>query len=232
MLSVYWGAQYIPSGLVSVVFGLTPIFTGLFAALWLAERAVTPLRIAGLLLSIAGLIVIFDVGLNLGSNSAFGIGGVLMGVIFHSLSTVWVKRIASNLSALSMATGSLAISAPLFVLTWWLFDGVLPAEIPQRTLLSITYLGIVGSVIGYLMFFYVLKHSRATQVGLIPLITPVLALFIGHHLNAEVITLNVWAGTMLVILGLAVFQWGSVLLRRLRAMRQPPEAVEVEFEEA
>jgi drug/metabolite transporter (DMT)-like permease len=131
-----------------------------------------------------------------------------------------------------MATGSLAISAPLFVLTWWLFDGVLPAEIPQRTLLSITYLGIVGSVIGYLMFFYVLKHSRATQVGLIPLITPVLALFIGHHLNAEVITLNVWAGTMLVILGLAVFQWGSVLLRRLRAMRQPPEAVEVEFEEA
>lgn len=230
MLSVYWGAQYIPSGLVSVVFGLTPIFTGLFAALWLSERAVSPLKILGLILSISGLVLIFDVGLDLGVHAAYGVAGVFLGVIFHSLSTVWVKRIGSNLSVLSMATGSLAIAAPLFVATWWVFDGVLPVAVSVRTGASIIYLGIVGSVIGYLMFFYVLKHSRATQVGLIPLITPVLALFLGHSLNGEVITLNVWAGTLLVMLGLVIFQWSSLLLRRMQAASTPTD--EVEFEEA
>ena len=241
MLSVYWGAQYIPSGLVSVVFGLTPIFTGqflvgehrrgqLYTALWLSERAVSPLKILGLILSISGLVLIFDVGLDLGVHAAYGVAGVFLGVIFHSLSTVWVKRIGSNLSVLSMATGSLAIAAPLFVATWWVFDGVLPVAVSVRTGASIIYLGIVGSVIGYLMFFYVLKHSRATQVGLIPLITPVLALFLGHSLNGEVITLNVWAGTLLVMLGLVIFQWSSLLLRRMQAASTPTD--EVEFEEA
>ena len=39
MLCVYWGAQYIPSGWISVLFGLTPIVTGVMARRFLGERA-------------------------------------------------------------------------------------------------------------------------------------------------------------------------------------------------
>ena len=45
MLLTYWGALHIPSGLISVIFGLSPLVTGVFAALWLSERTLTPLRL-------------------------------------------------------------------------------------------------------------------------------------------------------------------------------------------
>ena len=48
MLATYWGARYIHSGLVSLLFGLTPLITSLFAALWLGEEALRPSRLAGL----------------------------------------------------------------------------------------------------------------------------------------------------------------------------------------
>ena len=59
MSCVYWAAQYIPSGLISVVFGLSPIATGAMAALWLGERALTPVRLLGIGVGIGGLAIIF-----------------------------------------------------------------------------------------------------------------------------------------------------------------------------
>jgi len=228
MLSVYWGAQFIPSGLVSVVFGLTPVLTGIFASLWLREHALTPVKILGLLLSLAGLVLIFEISLDLSITAAYGVAGVFVGVIFHSLSTVWIKRIGSDISAMAMTTGCLMLSVPMFLTTWWIFDGAMPMEVPERTGSAIIYLGIVGSVIGYLMFFYVLKNTTATQVGLIPLITPVLALLLGTQLNNEIITANIWTGTALVMFGLSVFQWGHVVWRRRKNASAQKQAVELE----
>ena len=62
MSFVYWGAQYIPSGLISVMFGLTPLFTGLFATFWLSEKSFTLPKSMGMLLGLTGLIVIFYEG--------------------------------------------------------------------------------------------------------------------------------------------------------------------------
>ncbi len=47
------------------------------------------------------------------------------------------------------------------------------------------YLGIGGSVIGFLLCFFVLKHVEATRVALITLVTPVSALLLGRYLNNE-----------------------------------------------
>ena len=56
MSAVYWGAQFIPSGLVSVVFGLTPIVTGVLAALWLNERSLTVSKLVGIVLGFHAMI--------------------------------------------------------------------------------------------------------------------------------------------------------------------------------
>lgn len=58
MTSVYWGAQHIPSGMVSVIFGLSPVVTALMAAIWLGERAQTPFRLLGMALGLIGLALI------------------------------------------------------------------------------------------------------------------------------------------------------------------------------
>lgn len=59
MLCVYWGARYISSGLIALLFGLSPIFTSIAAAFWLNERSFSTSKILGTLLSLLGLAAIF-----------------------------------------------------------------------------------------------------------------------------------------------------------------------------
>ncbi|HEY5734793.1 MAG TPA: EamA family transporter, partial [Gammaproteobacteria bacterium] len=56
------------------------------------------------------------------------------------------------------------------------------------------------------LYFYVLKHLSAGHVSLITLVTPVTALLLGAWLNGEIITSQVWAGTLLIMLGLFVHE--------------------------
>jgi drug/metabolite transporter (DMT)-like permease len=219
MFSVYWGSQFIPSGLISVLFGLTPIVTGIMAALWLQERGLTPLRLAGIGLSLLGLAVIFGSGLQLGEQAGYGIGAVLLAVVLHSASSVWVKVINARLPALESTCGGLLVAAPLYLLSWLLLDGQLPETIPGRALASILYLAVIGSVLGFVMYFYVLKHIEASRVALVTLLTPVTALLLGQMLNQERISPVVWLGTCCILVGMSLYQWGPNMWRRLQARR-------------
>lgn len=214
MSCVYWGAQYIPSGLISVIFGLTPLLTGLMASLWLGEQSLTPLKIMGMTCAFSGLVLIFGDGFNAGAEALQGMAVVLVAVILHSGSTVWIKKIGNDMPALSMTSGGLIVSLPFFLLSWLLLDGQIPESIPLKAGLSIVYLGLFGSVMGFILFFYVLKHVEASKVGLIPLVTPVSALLLGGTLNNESIPHVVWTGTGLILVGMSVYQWGHILLRR------------------
>ncbi|EXJ17051.1 DMT family transporter [Imhoffiella purpurea] len=222
MTSVYWASQFIPSGLVSVLFGLTPIATAVMAALWLGEQALTPSRLLGIGLGIAGLSLILGQGVALGGHALLGIAGVLLSVLIHSGSAVWVKRIGARLHPLETTTGALLIAVPLFVVSWSLFDGQPPAAIGPRAFWSILYLAVLGSVVGFILYYYVLHRMQASRVALVTLITPVLALLLGQMLNDEVLTLRTWIGSAAVLGGLACFEWGETLQRRLIQSCQPP----------
>ncbi len=215
MLSVYWGAQYIPSGLISVLYGLSPMVMGLFAALWLGERFFTAAKLGGLLLALAGLSVIFLPQGELGSVSARGLAGVLMSVLFHSLSAVWVKRIGMQMHPLAINCGALSLAVPLYLVSWLLFGGGVPENLPDHSVGATLYLAIFGTVIGFNLYFYVLKRVSAAVVGVITLITPVLALLLGQRLNGETIGSHVWYGTAGILLGLTLFMWGGRLRRLL-----------------
>ena len=216
MMSVYWGSQYIPSGMISVLFGLTPIVTGVIAAIWLQERSLTASKLAGIILGIVGLIVIFGSGVELSDGAVYGIAAVLLSVILHSISAVWVKSISARLPALEVTNGGLLIAAPLYLVTWLLFSDGWPEDISTRTALSISYLAVFGSVLGFIMYFYVLKHIDASRVALVTLLTPVLALLLGQGLNNETINPAVWVGTFCILVGMSVYQWGARLVLSLR----------------
>ncbi len=219
MMSIYWGAQYIPSGLISVLYGLTPMVIGLFAALWLGEQFFTPPKMIGLVLAVAGLSEIF---LPQGTGApirAIGVIGVLLSVTCHSLSSVWVKRIGAQIHPLSLNSGALAIAVPLYVTCWLLFGKGMPEQLPQHAFGAILYLAVVGTVLGFNLYFYVLKRVPATLISLITLITPVLALMLGQTLNGERLGLNVWLGTLTIIAGLGLYLWGGRLYRVLAFAR-------------
>ena len=209
MLSVYWGSQYISSGFISVIFGLNPIVTGIMAALWLNERSLTPAKILGITFGVVGLLVIFSQGMQSGNHAVIGIAAVCLSVLLHSWSSVWFKKLDIKLSALEITHGGLMVSVPLYLLTWFIMQGTWPENIGQRSLGSIMYLGIFGSVLGFILFFYILKHVEVSKVSLITLITPVVALFLGYALNNEILNATVWIGTAMIMLGMSFYQWSD-----------------------
>lgn len=216
MISVYWASQFIPSGWIAVLFGLTPIVTGLMARLWLAEQGLTPVRLAAMLVALSGLAVIFSVGMDSGHQMLLGMAGVVFSVVSHSASTVWVKRMDSGLHGLVITTGGLLVAVPLFLLTWFLQGEAWPLVVESRAVSSILYLGVIGSVLGFALYYYVLRHVEATRVALITLVTPVIALLIGHWFNGEVINGQIWLGTLLIMTGLLGFELGGQWMSRLR----------------
>jgi len=215
MMPVYWGAQYISSGLISVLFGLSPIVTGYLAWRFLHEKSFSGLKIAGAVAGISGLFVIFYKGHVMGEDFVYGVLAILSAVVFHSASAVWIKSIKTDVPALSLVAGGLLFSMPLFIAVYLLFAPPIPAEIPPRAIWSILYLGIVGSVIGFVSYYFLLKNLPASSVALITLITPVSALWIGHIANDEIITLSIYMGTGFVLLGLILHQGEDILLKKL-----------------
>lgn len=219
MLTVYWAAQYIPSGWISVIFGLSPVVTGIMARYWLEGEALTLQRVAGMMLGIAGLAVIFVTGVEMDGHVMLGIIAMLLSVTIHSASGIWVKRINADVPAIVMTSGGLVLAAPLFLITWLFMGAEMPEEATSRTLGAIGYLALFGSVLGFALYFYVLRHVQATQVALITLITPVIALALGNTLNSEPITVEIVAGTALILSGLALFQFGGHMVK-IRAVFQ------------
>jgi drug/metabolite transporter (DMT)-like permease len=210
MTLTYWGAQYIHSGLVSVLFGLAPLVTGLMALVWLDE-ALTPAKLAGMLLGLAGLAVIFGDSHEIGGVHAIaGVAALLAAVAIYSASLVWLKRIGDDSPPLATTAGTLGVSLPLFGLVWWLMDGRVPTAVPMRAGAAIVYLGVFGSVLGFALYYYVIKHMEAGKVALITLVTPVLALLLGNLLNGEAVGVRVWLGALLISLGLSVHQWRTL----------------------
>jgi len=216
MICVYWGAQFIASGFISVLFGLTPILTGVFAWFLLEERGVTPLRILGILLGLFGLVLIFHRSFTLGHTVLLGIAAVVLAVLLHTISGVLVKRLHGNLSALSVTTGGLLIATPLYLLTWLIQDGQWPQQLPAQAMWSIIYLGVIATGIGFSLYFYILKHMPASQVALLTLLTPVLALWFGRAFNNEIVGVSAWIGTGLILFGMSIYQWGGLWLQRIR----------------
>jgi drug/metabolite transporter (DMT)-like permease len=216
MLCVYWSAQYIPSGWIAVVYGLSPLATALMASRWLEGEALTAQRIAGMLVGLSGLAVIFASSLHLDGHAAMGVAGVLAAMGIQSGCAVWVKRINAGLPAVVMTSGGLAVAAPLFVLVWLLAGATVPPSLPVRAMGAIGYLALFGSVLGFAMYFHVLRHVQATRVALITLVTPVTALALGHALDGEALTPGILAGAALILSGLALFEMG-VGIGRLRA---------------
>ncbi|MBU2641807.1 MAG: DMT family transporter [Thiobacillus sp.] len=212
MLLTYWGALHIPSGLISVIFGLSPLVTGVFAALWLSERTLTPLRLLGLALALGGLWFVFGQPWPGDSRATLGIAAVLAGMTAQALGLVWIKRLNVRASSLAITTGSLGVATPLFVLAWVVADAAqLPVDITPRAGAAMVYLGVFGSVVGFTLYYYVIKHMDAGRVALITLITPVSALLLGQALNAEFIPARGWVGIALIGAGLLLYEWQALL---------------------
>lgn len=209
MLAVYWASQFIPSGWISVVFGLSPLLTALMAAALLGERSLTLAKLSGYALGLAGLAAIFGSALELGPHGVNGIAGVLLSAFLQCFSAVGIKRLDARLPALTTVAGGLILALPAYLLTWALVDGEWPELLPASSIAAIAYLGAIATTLGFALYYHVLTHLPATRVAMISLMSPVLALYLGHVLNGEPLPLRIVGGTALILGALLLHQWAE-----------------------
>ena len=207
MSFVYWAAQRIPSGWISVVFGLSPIFTSVMASAILKDSVLSGIRLAGMVIAVSGLCVVFIESLSISTAAMLGVSATIISAASQSLGAVLIKQQKPDFHPIAITAGSIAVAMPLFLANC-LFVAEWPEVLPYKSLLSILYLAIIGSALGFPLYFYLLKKLSPERVAIIALITPITALLLGAFLNNELINTEVWIGTALIISGLAVYEYG------------------------
>jgi len=217
MLLSYFAARYLASGTMSLIFGLSPLISGVLAQKLLDEPKFGMAKLLALAMAFIGLGIVCSSKLSLSSDSWIGLILVLTAVFLFSLSGVLIKTVKINIHPIANTVGALLFSTPMFTLAWLLFDGTLPVDTWQmKSIWAIVYLGIFGSLIGFIAYFYVLQNLKASTVALVTLITPVFAMTLGATLNGEVINDTLIIGALFVIGGLALYQFGEKLQKVLK----------------
>ena len=206
MIIVYWSAQFIPSGWISVLFGLAPLMTALLAVVLLKERRLSFSKVCAYGLGVGGLYVMFGSALHLGESAYFGIGGILVATLLQSVGAVWIKQINAKLPALAQVAGGLMLALPAYLVTWSIIDGHWPENLSTVNIAAIAYLGMVATTIGFSLYYYLLSNLSPTRVALISLMTPVMSLILGHLVNHEPMTKQIVIGTSLILSALLVHE--------------------------
>ncbi|GLX80009.1 membrane protein [Thalassotalea insulae] len=220
----YFSANYISSGLMSLIFGLAPILSGLLAQKLINETKFCSIKKFALTISVTGLMIVCYDKISADTNGILGIIFILLAVFFFSLSGVLVKSVDITINPIATTVGALLASTPMFFIVWLVFDANLPYQQWQtKSLMAIVYLGVFGSLVGFIAYFYVLQKLTASTVALVTMITPVMAMTLGAVLNNEPVSLQLLIGAVFVVSGLTCFQWSqkvSMTLAKKRVKRR------------
>ncbi len=221
---VYTASEYIPSGLIAIMFGLTPFVNGLLAIPMLGEPRLTASRWLSLLLALLGLWVVFSDQLTLGENGSLGIGLMIASVCVFCFSSLLVKRLSAvhEVEAVEQAMGGMVFSIPGLLVCWWLLDGNLDFTFSQQSFWALLYLSLIGSLLGFVAYFKILKSFDIAKVSLIPLLTPVIAVILGGLLAGEAVGVNTLIGGSCILLALGFYQGSFHFLWKLMMSRLSP----------
>ena len=202
---IYWAEQWLPSGLVSVLFSTHPVFVAIFAFLLIPKERLTLWGLGGLTVGFLGILVIFsdDLGDLAGGRARFVALVMLISPACAALSQVVIKRWGHDIHPLTLNTVPMAASAVVMGIIATVLEGG-GSTGGTAPILAVIYLAIFGSAIAFTLFFWVLQHVSVTQLSLMAFAIPVVAVAIGTVFLDEPLTLRLALGTLLVVVGAAV----------------------------
>jgi drug/metabolite transporter (DMT)-like permease len=211
---VFWGEQYITSGLAALLQSTLPAFGLVFAHFHLPAERLTWTRIGGVVLGVFGVGVVFSNQLAVSGRQALaGCVALILSAMFAAYSNVLVKRFGKHLNPAVLSAGQM-----LFGLLLLLSVGIPLEGNPLRfhwtpmAVIAMVYLAIVGSVIAFLLYYWLVLHMDVTKSMLIALVTPVVAVILGMLVLDEEFGWRTLAGGAMIILGI-----GLIVVRKPRS---------------
>lgn len=203
--AVYWGEQYLSSGLTSVLFALMPLFTGLVGHFLLREERLGPARLVGLLVGLAGITVIHSADLSLLHPLApVAALVVLIAPLVSAVATVLSKQRSRKYSPFALAGIPMIYGGLVHVGLWLLLERHRPLAWSWPGVGSIAYLTLVGSVVTFSGYFWLLRQVEVGRLNLLAYLTPLVALALGYFVAGESLTPRMAAGSALVLAGVAI----------------------------
>ena len=215
----YAATAYLSSGLIALMFGLAPIIAGLIGRFAYQQKLVA-WQWLGMATSIIGLAVICLSGRQQ-HVQPLGIALMLLSVFAYAISMFWVKKINADVQPMAQATGSILVSTALALLLLpWIWQYV-PTEVPSsKSLLALYYTVVMASVVAMFCYFKLVQNLQATTLSLTTVMTPILAILIGAYLNNEQLSLQVFVGAGIILLGLLLYFFNDI--KRYRHIKNPP----------
>jgi drug/metabolite transporter (DMT)-like permease len=189
---VYRAEEEVAGGIAAVLYGTMPLTTAAIARVTGTER-LRPSAIAGALVGLAGIAVIFRERMSVSAGQGMAVVLILGSVVCASTFTVLVKRHTSRSSPLA----NTAVFFPATAAVLWLLAATVerrpvPSPLPLAPTAALLYLAVFGSVVTFGSYFYLVRHVSLATVTTLVLVEPVIALFVDalfeHRVRASALT--------------------------------------------
>jgi drug/metabolite transporter (DMT)-like permease len=202
---VFWGEQYITSGLAALLQATTPAFGLVFAHFNLPGERLSWARIGGVVLGVCGVAVVFSNQLAVAGRQALaGCVALLLSSIFVAYSNVLVKKHGKNINPAIMTAGQMLFGLLLLLVASITLEGnPLRFHWTPMAVIALLYLAVVGSVIAFLLYYWLILNMDVTKSMLIALVTPVVAVILGMIVLNEEFGWRTLAGGAMIMLGIA-----------------------------
>jgi drug/metabolite transporter (DMT)-like permease len=201
---IFWGQTRIPVGLASILNATTPLFTVLVAHALTADERLTRNRFVGVLVGLAGVILIVGPSLLGGAAGELAAQVAILGAaLSYAFGSVYGRRFRGQ-APLATAAGQLSGSALILLPIVLAVDRPWTNSVPGgATVSALIALALLSTALAYVIYFRLLAAAGATNVVLVTLLVPVSALLLGTVFLGERIEPRALAGMAVIALGLA-----------------------------
>lgn len=204
---ISWGEQYIDSAVASILDATVPLFTIVFANLFLKDDKMTMPKIAGLLFGFIGVVILMSKDINSPANSILGQAAVVLASVFYAASGIIVRKTTEEMPGIVRGALPLASASAVMWIGTFLVES--PVHVPQLGIswVALLFLGIVGSGIAFMMSSYLIHEIGPTRLSMVTYLFPLGGVLLGVTFLSEQLTWQLLAGAALIIASLAIANW-------------------------
>ena len=205
---IAWGEKHIDSGIAAIANATVPIFVALLALKVNRSERIAGLRLAGVMLGLAGVAALAGFHPEGGAWAVAGTLAVVLASLCYASANLFTQQRFPETTPLVIATAA-TVSGAFVLLPFGLLQ--LPGHVPSfEALGSVAALGILGTAVASLILYRMLAAYGSSRTSLVTYLLPPFALFYGVTLLGEPITVNALLGLVLILAGVAL---GSGVLR-------------------
>ncbi|MGE5399873.1 MAG: DMT family transporter [Ignavibacteriales bacterium] len=200
---VYWGENYIPSWLASILFAVMPFFVVIISRIAIPSEKIYGDRIAGLMLGFLGIIIIFSKNMSWDLNFSFwGMFAVVLSALLQGCIAVIVKKYGSHLHPLSMNFVPVLMAGIVLTGIGLISEDHTTLKFDAKAVISIIYLAVFGTIITFTTYYWLLKRINIILLSLSSFVTPIVAVILGWLFMGEVLSGRDLFGSSLVLIGI------------------------------